>query len=320
MRILHSFDDLSSLNQPIHLALGVFDGIHKGHREVIQNAVTEAKKEGCLSGVFTFEKHPMHLVCPEKAPLRLLADTSQKARLISSLGVDVLISLPFDKELSNLTAPEFLDALASHLKLRSISVGHDWKFGKNRQGDTAYLRQEGIKRGFNVYCIPPVLNSRGERISSTLIREAVARGELSSAKDMLGRDYTVIGTVVHGRKLATELGYPTANIDVQNEQLPPSGIYLVKARLNSEEEIYGVANLGIKPTVEKKDPVLVLEVHLLAWSGDLYGQELEIAFLSFIREEKTFSDLEALKKQITRDEQQARKLIRDFSSSEIALM
>lgn len=312
MQILHSFDDLASLRQPIHLALGVFDGVHKGHREVIMNAVRHAEKDHSLAGVLTFESHPLHLIHPERAPRRLLANTAHKANLLSSLGVDILISLPFNRELSELTADEFLTQLTSRMDVRSLSVGCDWKFGKNRQGDTAFLRQAGDTHGFQVYCLPPILNSKGERISSTLIRQAVSQGKFDEARDMLGRDYSVTGTVIHGRKLATELGYPTANVDVRNEQLPPPGIYLVSACPDSGKQVYGIANLGTRPTVEEGKGTLLLEVHLLDWQGDLYGKEIEVDFLHFLREEKSFESLDALKKQIARDETQARLLIENL--------
>lgn len=310
MQILYSLDDLSAIEQPIHLALGVFDGVHAGHKEVIMSAVRHARGAGELSGILTFDEHPLQLIAPERAPKRLLANVHHKQQLLAELGIDVLITLRFNQELASLNAGDFLHKLATGLTLRSVSVGEDWRFGRERQGGIDFLRQEGQRMGFQVYIISPVLDGNGLRISSTAIREAIAVGRLEDARRMLGREYTVIGKVVPGRKLARELGYPTANIDVYNEQLPPRGVYLVKAVCDSCGTLYGVANLGGRPTVEDTPDGTYLEVHLFDWSGDLYGQELEITFLHYLRAEKTFPGLEALRKQISVDESQAKALLK----------
>lgn len=309
MRTLYSLDDLSSISQPVHLALGVFDGVHLGHQAVIGSSVLAAHSQGGLAGVLTFDRHPLEVVAPDKAPKRLLANLRHKEKLIESLGVDVMIALRFTPELAAMSAVDFINRLTENLDLKSISVGNDWRFGKGREGGIELLRQEAERRGFRVRISPSIEREDGARISSTAIREAVSMGKFEEAREMLGRDYALIGKVVPGRKLARELGYPTANVDIYNEQLPPLGVYWAKAILPSGEEVYGIANLGRRPTVEENDEGVYLEIHLLDWAGDLYEQEIEVAFLDYIREERKFASLQELKAQITQDEEKARELM-----------
>lgn len=310
MIILHTLEELSQIREPVQLALGVFDGIHLGHKAVIEQVVTDAHTRGELAGVLTFEDHPMALICPERRPGKLLSTPEHKQRLIQPLGVDILIILPFTQALATLSAEEFLRILYTRLQLRGITVGTDWCFGRNRTGNVDYLRAEGIKYGFTVHAIPPITTRDGLRISSTAIREAIANGQFDRARELLGREYTLIGTVFHGRHLARQWGVPTANIHVDDEQLPPSGVYLIQATLQNGYQCDGIANLGRRPTVETSRAEKYLEVHLFDFQGDLYGQEVAVRFVQFLRREKKFTSLDQLRAQIELDVEKARNLFK----------
>ncbi len=310
METIRSLNELSRIQVPVHLALGAFDGLHLGHQAVIRHAVEQARKLGGRAAVLTFANHPLDFISPEKAPRLLSSDTEAKKALLSHLGIDLLILLDFDSGLASLTADNFLRSLAGEMQLASISVGTDWRFGKGRSGSLDYLRREAPHYGFSVHAIPPVLDKRGRRISSTAIRHAVARGRFSEAAELLGHDYTLAGKVIDGKKLARQLGFPTANLDTRNAQLPPCGVYLVEATLPDGTICPGIANLGLRPTVEREPAAPLLEVHLLDREDTLYGKELHVSFLDFIRDEKKFSSLNELKEQIARDKALARELIK----------
>lgn len=310
MIILRTLDELTQIRKPVQLALGVFDGIHLGHKTVIEQVVADAHAHDELAGILTFEDHPMALICPERRPGKLLSTPEHKQRLIQPLGVDVLIILPFTRELATLPAEEFLRILYTRLQLRGITVGTDWCFGRNRTGNVDYLRAEGAKYGFTVQAIPPVTTRDGLRISSTAIREAIAKGKFDRAREMLGREYTLTGTVFHGRHLARQWGVPTANIHVDEEQLPPSGVYLIRATLQDGSQHDGIANLGRRPTVETSRAEKYLEVHLFDFQGDLYGQEVAVRFVQFLRHEQKFSSIDQLKTQIELDVQKAHNLFK----------
>jgi len=290
-------EELVELDAPLHLALGVFDGVHAGHREVILRAIDAARRGGGLGGVLTFDPHPIQVIAPEKAPTALLATLEHKARIIGALGAELFIPLHFDRTLAAMEAGEFLDRLLA-APVRTIAVGEDWRFGRNRSGDVALLREEAERRGFELIAVPPIMHE-GERISSTRVRRAVREGNLAAAASMLGRDYAVSGKVVEGKKLGRELGFPTANVDFGCIQLPPDGVWAVRALLPDGAELPGVANLGLRPTVGGQGRVL--EAHLLGFSGNLYGLELEIRFLSFLREERKMPSLQVLREQIAAD-------------------
>jgi riboflavin kinase / FMN adenylyltransferase len=290
-------EDLIELEVPVHLALGVFDGVHLGHQEVILRALDASRRHGGMGGVLTFEPHPIQVIAPERAPTALLATLDHKARLVRAMGAELFIPLRFDRSLAAMEATEFLDRLLAG-PVRTIAVGEDWRFGRERRGDVDLLRQQAVRRGFELIAVPPVMYE-GERISSTRVRQALRDGNLAAAAGMLGRDYTIAGRVVEGKKLGRELGFPTANVDFGNIQLPPDGVWAVRAGLPDGSEVPGVANLGVRPTVDGRERVL--EAHLLGFSGDLYGQELEIRFQGFLRAERKMPSLQALREQISLD-------------------
>ena len=301
-----AFSDLSSVSQPLSLALGVFDGLHLGHQAVMAQAVERAKVSGGVAGVLTFEPHPIQVLAPERAPRRLLASLSHKTHLLEGLGLDLLVVVEFDRAFANQEPEVFLEMLRKAPQLHSLAMGGDWRFGKARRGDCALLKSFGDEHKVLIDSVDAVMMS-GERISSTRIRQALRDGNLHAAKEMLGRPYSVMGTVLEGKKLGRTIGFPTANIVPQSEQLPPNGVWVVEARWE-QDWFPAVANLGRRPTVSS-DENRILEVHLFDWVGDLYGKEVEVRFRSKLRDEEKFDGLESLKKQIGRDVEAAKQFL-----------
>ena len=223
--------------------------------------------------------------------------------MVADLGVQLFIPLHFDVEFAKMEASEFIEKLMA-APVRTIAVGEDWRFGHNRSGDVPFLEKEAARRGFKLEAVPPVMHD-GDRISSTRIRQAIRDGNLDDAEQMLGRPYTVTGTVVEGKKLGRTIGFPTANLATGEAQLPPDGVWAVHALLPDGRKLGGVANLGMRPTVG--GTTRSLEVHLFDFSGDLYGQELEIRFENHLRAEIKFPSLDALRIQIQQDADAARE-------------
>ncbi len=298
MQVLRSIDALSALPGPLALAVGVFDGIHLGHQEVIRAAQEHATQHHGTAVVVTFDPHPMQVLRPGSAP-KLLCGPRHQQLILAHTGIDCLLACPFTAETAKTPAREFLQQLVNASRpLGCISVGYTWSFGHRREGNIHLLMEMGQEHDFAVYGVPP-LKIDGQVVSSTLIREAVSNGDFARAATLLGRDYTVFGTVVEGQKLGRQLGFPTANVDVESEQLPPLGVYAVEARVDTQW-LPGVANLGRRPTVAADaDPSL--EVHLLDWSGDIYSKDMEVRFTRHLRSEMKFSSLDELKAQIARD-------------------
>lgn len=305
MERLTSLGELEEVAGPLHLALGVFDGVHLGHRAVIDAAVAGARESGGTAVVVTFEPFPIQVLAPEKAPRRILASLEHKERLLEGLGVSCLVVLPFTREFAEQEAGEFAEELFGVEGLRQVTVGEDWKFGRNRGGTVELLREWGAEKGVRVDPAAPVM-MQGERISSTRIRQAIRDGNLDAAAGMLGREFSVYGVVAHGRQLGAKIGTPTANIEVGDEQLPPDGVYVVRADVDGEMRS-GVGNLGMRPTVGAERRLL--EVHLFDFEGDLYGQEMEVWFGTYLRGEVKFADVDALKAQIAKDIARARGMI-----------
>ncbi len=248
METLRSIDELSHLPGPIFLAIGVFDGVHRGHQAVISTSAEHARLANGTPVVVTFDPHPMKVLRPSDAP-HLLTATQHKIKLIRNLGVRHLLVIKFDKGFAATAPEDFVQQLVTHSKpLREICVGHEWSFGKGRRGNLALLRKLGAQFDFEVIGIPAVTLGNGEPISSTAIRHAVEAGDLAKAAEMLGREYTILGTVVRGDDLGKKIGFPTANLSAHSEQFPPNGVYFAEATL--EGSVYpGVVNLGYRPTV-----------------------------------------------------------------------
>src|SRR3989441_3351971 len=306
METVRSISELSKLRGPLFLAIGVFDGMHLGHQAVISTSAEHARSVNGTPVVVTFDPHPEKVLRPQAAP-HLLTATQHKIGLIRDLGVGHLLIIAFDKQFAATEPEDFVQQLVKHSKpLREICVGHEWSFGKNRRGNLELLKQFGQRFNFGVVGIPPV-TVNGELVSSTTIRQAVETGDLTKAAQLLGREYTILGTVVSGDNRGKKIGFPTANLSAHNEQFPPNGVYFAEAKLDGV--IYqGVVNLGYRPTVSSSKTERILEIHLLDFDRDIYGKDLELRFIRYLRPEKKFENVDALVRQIERDVQQAREL------------
>ncbi|HXG46520.1 MAG TPA: bifunctional riboflavin kinase/FAD synthetase [Methylomirabilota bacterium] len=306
MKLVHRVADLAPQGRKVCVAIGMFDGVHLGHQQVIRQAVTDAEQYEGLAVALTFDRHPNAVVAPERVP-PLIYSLPQKLRCLEALGVDVTLLLPFDESLSRKTGEEFvLDLAREPGSLQSVCVGAAFTFGHKRSGDLGLLRRLGAELGFAVHGVAAV-SLDGEVVSSTRIREAVSTGKLDFAGQMLGRTYALASRVVRGDQLGRKLGFPTANLDVQGRLLPPAGVYAVHARVQGQ--CYrAVLNIGTRPTLAAAAAVLRAEVHLLDFEGDLYDRELEVTFTAKLRDERRFPSLDELRRQIATDVAAARRL------------
>jgi len=306
LKILSSIAQLSEIPGPLCVAIGVFDGVHLGHQELIRRTREEAARVQGTPVVLTFHPHPVRVLRPESAP-HLLTSTPHKQRLIEAQGCPVLVCQDFTREFAAQPPEVFIEALAAAARpLSRICVGHNWAFGRNRSGNVALLEELGRRLGFATMEIDPVVVD-GDLVSSTRIRRAVEAGDFATARRLLGRDYTILGTVRHGRQLGGRIGFPTANLAAHNEQFPPDGVYAVRAKLR-DRWLGGVANIGTRPTVNDT-PERLLEVHLFGFSDRCYGEDIEVRFEKFLRSERRFPSVDALKEQISRDAEEARRVL-----------
>lgn len=291
--------------------LGAFDGIHLGHQEIIRTVVNKAKEIKGTSVVITFDRHP-HSVLQAGYHLPLLTTPEHKAQLIASFGIDICILMKFNRATASITAEDWIrDILWQQLQINSIYLGRDSFFGRDRKGNISLLQEWSRKLGFKVNVIETVRIDR-EPVSSTLIRNHVQQGQLETAARFLGRPYSVFGTVISGSGRGREIGFPTANFDLQNECLPPNGVYAVRARL-AKEILPAVANIGIRPTFLKPEQAApgnpLLEVFIFNLKQKLYDKKLEIIFVQKLREEKRFAGPAALHDQIEKDVIAATKVL-----------
>ena len=285
----------------------MFDGVHLGHQQVLKQTLADARQHSGISLAITFDRHPAFIIHPARAP-RLIYSLPQKLREIEALGVDAILLIPFTREFSQIPGEQFVRGLAAELgNIYSICVGSSFTFGHKRSGNVDLLKQLGKELNFQVHGLAAV-SLAGQIVSSTRIRERIGAGDLNAASQMLGRTYAIAGKVTHGDKLGGKLGTPTANIDIGGLLTPPNGVYAVQVRVGKELRP-GVANLGFRPTVNDPSPALRFEVHLLEFEGDLYEQELEVAFGEFIRGEQKFGNLDELTAQISRDKESARRIL-----------
>jgi len=289
---------------PLHLAIGMFDGVHLGHRAVIEAAVQSARRSGGTAAVLTFSPHPSTLFRPNQ-PTRLIMDSGMKARMLHRLGVEVMITQPFTPEFAQVTADEFLPWLKQRApRLAAVYVGENFRFGKGRQGDIAMLVAEGRKHGLTVFSAPRV-NFDGEPISSTRIRGLLETGDIAAANALLGYTYFAEGPVVHGKHLGRTIGFPTLNLGWAPDMRPRYGVYVVRVGgAKVVDSVPGVANYGLRPTVEQTvEPRL--EVHLLGECPFGPDDHVIVKWLRFLRPEKKFAGLDELKAQIAIDRAQA---------------
>jgi riboflavin kinase/FMN adenylyltransferase len=308
VEILHSLSELAALG-PAYLAIGVFDGVHLGHQAVIGRAVDDSRREpNAAAIVVTFDPHPLRVLKPQSAP-RLLTSTGHKFQFFAGLGATHCLALKFDGVLAGTPPTEFIEQLASAARpLREVCVGFNWTFGRGGAGNLDLLTRLGERHGFAVVGLPSVIVD-GETVSSTLIRQAVETGDLAKAGKLLGRDFTILGTVVAGRQLGRQLGYPTANLAAHNEQFPPDGVYAADAQWRGKS-YPGVVNLGVRPTVAAPGGERLLELHIFDFDHTIYGEDVEVSFRAFLRPERKFPDLDSLRAQIAQDAEQAREMAR----------
>jgi len=306
---------------PAAVTIGNFDGVHRGHQAMIARVIAVARERGLAASVLTFEPHPRELFTPAAAPTRLTS-LREKLELLAAHGVDHVHVQRFSRAFAALAPEAFVERmLAGALAARWVLVGEDFRYGARRAGDFASLAAEARRRGFELEAMPTVTND-GTRVSSSAVRDALARGDLERAAALLGRPYSISGRVVHGEKLGRALGYATANVQLKHNRPPLGGIFAVRVHGvgpgpgagsgpgpgAADRPRDGVASLGVRPTVHA-DGRPVLEVHLFDFAGDLYGRHLRVEFLAKIRDEERYPDLDTLKAQIARDCDAARALL-----------
>ena len=301
MRI-ESFSELNSIKGVVNIAIGIFDGIHRGHLKVISKVCSKPE----VSVVLTFEPHPMSIISPEKAP-PIISSIDCREVLLNELGVNKFMVLPFDKLRAGQEPEEFVEELVSNCDLGSISVGDDFRFGKGRKGCVKLLKKFSKKYQFEVFEIERVKDKNGLVISSSRVREKLLEGDFQAVSDLLGREFALSGPVIKGKGLGRQIGVPTANIDCNVPGILRYGVYAVKVAFENQE-FQGIANLGFRPTVNNDDNICpLLEVHLFNFDANLYGKRLAVNFKEFIRPEIKFNSLDELKSQIKDDINCAKK-------------
>ncbi|MBI3938229.1 MAG: bifunctional riboflavin kinase/FAD synthetase [Betaproteobacteria bacterium] len=301
MRILRSIPRVPDI--PVALTVGNFDGVHLGHQAMLAKLEQAARRLRLPACVMTFEPHPREFFAPDQAPTRLTS-LREKLELLAELGVERVHVCRFNYEFARITPEEFVARiLIRGLATRWLLVGDDFRFGARRAGDFNFLKQAAARHGFEVEGMSSVMRE-GVRVSSTAIREALARGDLAQAQKLLGRLYSISGRVVRGDMLGRKLGFPTANVQLRHNRPPLAGIFAVQVRGLESGPLPGVASLGMRPTVIR-DGQPTLEVHLFGFDRDIYGEHVRVEFLHKFRDEQKYADLETLKRQIARDVEDA---------------
>jgi riboflavin kinase/FMN adenylyltransferase len=308
LRVIRGWKGLQPGDRGAALAMGSFDGVHRGHQRVIALAAKAAGETGAPLGVITFDPHPRVYFRPDEPAFRLMKP-DQQARALEALGVDILYVLPLDPELANMTDREFATrVLHEGLGARHVAVGFDNSFGKDRTGSPETMRAYGQELGFGVSVAEAVEDRSGEKFSSTAVREALREGRPEEAAKILGRPFAIEGAVQRGRQLGRKLGFPTANIPLADYVTPRFGVYATRTRLPDGRQIPGVANIGVNPTVDGVTTAL-LEVWLADFDEDIYDQVIETDLVAFLRPEEKFESLEVMTAQVMKDAQAARDLL-----------
>lgn len=307
MRIVRDWRGLAAQDTGAAVALGNFDGVHRGHQAVIAAARKAAAAKAAPLGIVTFEPHPRRYFQPDAAPFRLMTP-AQQARALEALGVDVLYVLPFDADMVAMSADTFArEVLKQGLDVTHVAAGFDFTFGAKRTGDARTLHDLGAALGFGVTIVSPVGDDTGYKVSSTAIRQALEQGRPEAAAEMLGRPFAIEGEVREGRKLGRTLGFPTANVELGRYLRPRLGVYATRTRLADGRVFNGVANIGQNPAAGLVEPRL--EVWLFGFEGDVYGQTIETELVAFQRPERNFDSLEALTAQVMADAAEARAIL-----------
>jgi riboflavin kinase/FMN adenylyltransferase len=306
MKTIRQLSDMRAIRAPVCLAVGFFDGLHSGHQRVLRRALDRAAKIHGQAWAMTFDPHPLKVIRPTSAP-RILTATPHKLDLMRRFGMDGCLLIPFTRTFAATPAETFLARLEKAIpSLAHIFIGEDWRFGREGKGDTALLTAWARARGIRVSRVA-LVQRRAILVSSTRIREAISKGDLATAARLLGRPFSILGTVTHGNGIGRQLGYPTANLDAHNEVRPPVGIYAVQVLIH-RRAYAGVASFGVHPTLKSlSEPIL--EVHLLDANLRLYGRTIEVFFIAHIRAERFYPSTQALVRQIRRDVLAARRLL-----------
>lgn len=302
MRIFKSVEDIEKEKRSV-ITIGTFDGVHAGHKNIIAKLKAYAQKNDLLDIVVTFEPHPRTVV--SDFDIKLLTTLEEKSEFLNSLGVSNLLVLDFTEKFSQQSSEEFIvNYVKKSLNAQHIIIGHDHKFGKDRGGNENNLIKLGEKLGFSVEIVEPV-SRNGNVVSSTQIRTSLQEGDVVKASDLLGRNYCFRGEVVKGVSRGTILGFPTANIEVKNKQklIPKNGVYIVEC-IVKDLKVFGVMNIGVRPTFSDTKEVII-EVHLIEFKEDIYGDEIRVSLLKRLRDEKKFESKEELIYQIERDKRKA---------------
>jgi riboflavin kinase/FMN adenylyltransferase len=308
---MQPFSSLQESNlKSVWLTIGSFDGVHIGHQKILKDLVAAAHADGAPAVLLTFDPHPVEVL---RGPLDsfYLSSHEEKAEWVSEMGVDALITHPFNLEVSQISAQDFVQNLKDELDLKQLWIGHDFTLGHNREGDISKLQQLGAQMDFSVQ-VTEAVQVAGGAVSSSRIRKLVAAGDVKTAQRLLGRPYTLTGEVVRGEGRGSSIGIPTANLGVWPKRaMPDSGVYAGWAEMNGKL-LQAVTNIGVRPTFEDQLLAPVVESHLLDYDGDeFYGEELRLHFVARLREEKRFSGVDELLEQIQKDIQAARKLLAD---------
>ena len=300
-------DDLSQvdLDKDTNLTIGAFDGVHRGHQYLIRQLLQRARRTHRLAGLITFHPHPSAVLSPRN-PTRYLTTPGEKAALLEILGLDILAILPFNKEMAQTLARDFIEMVSRQLRMRELWIGKDFALGYGREGKPDVLRALGQEMGFSVETITPLI-WKGETISSTRIRSLLFRGQVRKAAELLGRYPSLAGEVVRGAQRGRCLGFPTANLEVRAERaIPANGIYAVYTVLG-KERYQGVANVGVRPSFDNGERTV--EIYILDFEANIYGYDLVVEFVQRLRPEKRFTDIEDLTAQIEKDIVQARRIL-----------
>jgi riboflavin kinase/FMN adenylyltransferase len=298
MNVWNSLDAFPTGREPICATIGNFDGVHLGHQAILQSVIAAAKQRSAPSLLITFDPHPLAVVAPSRGP-KLLQTRRQKLETLEATGLDGMLLVPFDRELAALTGEEFFGGyLAQRIRFASVHVGANFRFGRARGGDIRLLQSIGAELGFSVVAVPPV-SVDGETVSSSAIRTAVDAGEVARAWSLLGRPFAVTGEVVHGDGRGRGLGFPTANVAVDNETVPRRGVYVTET-MALGARYPSITNVGVRPTFGGSN--LSVESHLIDVDEDLYGERVEVRFLARLRDEAKFSGPAELADQLARDQ------------------
>jgi len=304
IEVIHGWKDLAPTQRGAAVALGNFDGVHRGHQAVLEAAKAAARRLGVASGVVSFDPHPRRYFQAAAEPFSLMTP-DQTARALQAAGIDRLYLLPFDAEMAELTDRQFArQVLAEGLDVAHVAVGFDVTFGKGRSGSPEAMATYGSELGFSVSCTPELVTGDGVKLSSSVIREALMGARPHQAASVLGRPFAIAGEVVHGDKRGRTIGVPTANVRLGDYVRPAYGVYATRTRLADGRVIDGVANLGVRPMFQSEEPLL--EVWLFDFDEEIYGQIIETQLIAWIRPELKFDGLEALKARIDQDAIEAR--------------